>query len=122
MKISNENTDAVVLDEIGRRAARIRLDRNLTQSGLADEAGVHRNTIDRFESGQSISLTNFIRVLRALGLLAEFDQLIAEPVQSPIDQLKLSGKSRKRARAPRGQTSDGQSDGGWSWGDREPNS
>lgn len=120
MRISAENTDSAVIVELGRRAARIRLDRNLTQAALATEAGVHRNTVDRFEAGQSVSLTNFVRIVRALGLLPGFELLLAEPVPSPIEQLKLSGKTRKRARPAPAQALDDSAPGKWSWGDAEP--
>lgn len=109
-----------MIAELGQRAARIRLDRNLTQAGLADEAGVHRNTIDRFESGESVSLTNFVRIMRALGLLAGFELLLPEPQPSPIEQLKLGGKVRRRARPAPARPPDDSVPGEWSWGDAEP--
>lgn len=120
MQITAVNTDSAVIAEMGRRAARIRLDRNLTQAGLAAEAGVHRNTLDRFEAGESVSLTNFVRIVRALGLLPGFELLLPEPQPSPIEQLKLSGKTRKRARPAPAQAPDDSTPGEWSWGDAEP--
>lgn len=120
MRISSHTTDPAVVAEIGRRSARIRLDRNLTQAALADEAGVHRNTIDRFEHGESVSLTNFVRIMRALGLLEGFELLLPEPQPSPIEQLKLSGKTRKRARPAPARPSGDSAPSEWSWGDEEP--
>lgn len=125
MQITAANTDSAVITELGHRAARIRLDKNLTQTALAAEAGVHRNTLDRFEAGESVSLTNFVRIMRVLDLLPGFEQLLPEPQPSPIEQLKLSGKVRRRARpapakAPDDSAPDDSASGEWNWGDEEP--
>ena len=98
MKIANQATDAAVLIEIGRRLARVRLEKNLTQIQLAEQAGVSKSTVQRLESGDvSPLLSGFIRICRVLDLMERFDLLVPEPVPSPIEQLKLGGKLRKRA-------------------------
>ena len=118
MKINGYLTDEAVLAELGSRLERTRLERNLTQRELAIEAGVERKALQRIEAGESVKLTSLIRVLRALGLLDALDRLVPEPVPSPIELLKLHGRSRRRASgerlrsAPaRGQTAP------WRWGD-----
>jgi putative transcriptional regulator len=112
--VSRQSTDEAVLVELGRRLARHRLDRNLTQAQLAHEAGVSRRTLERIEAGQSAQLASFIRVLRALGLIDSLDALVPKPIASPIEQLKLRGKQRRRA-SPKAQASDTSDD--WTWGD-----
>ena len=98
MRIAKQATDAAILTELGGRLTRVRLDRNLTQSQLAEEAGVSKRTVQRLESGDaSPQLSGFIRVCRVLGLVERFDLLVPEPVASPVEQLKLGGKRRKRA-------------------------
>ena len=63
MKIVKPATDAAVLTEIGRRLARVRLEKNLTQVQLAEQAGVSKSTVQRLESGDvSPQLSGFIRV------------------------------------------------------------
>ena len=99
MRISPENTDNTILEELGERLARSRLNRNLTQAQLANEAGVSKRTVERIEAGHSTQLSNLIRVFRALGLLANFNLLIPEPIPSPIERLKLRGRVRERASA-----------------------
>ncbi|MFI5282996.1 MAG: helix-turn-helix transcriptional regulator [Candidatus Dormibacterales bacterium] len=99
MKIVSGNTDLAVLDELGRRIARARLERNLTQAQLAAKAGVGRATLQRLESGQDSELSTLIRTLRALGLLELLDRLVPEPPLSPIELLKLQGRERRRARS-----------------------
>lgn len=98
MKIDNSSADAAVLTELGQRLARIRLDANLTQADLAHEAGVSKRTIERLEAGASTQLGNLLRVLRALDLLGRLDPLVPAALPSPVQQLRLEGRTRERAR------------------------
>src|SRR5450631_1080608 len=98
MKIAKQATDAVVLTEIGRRLARVRLEENLTQVQLAEQAGVSKSTVQRLESGDvSPQMSGFIRVCRVLDLIERLDLLVPEPVPSPVAQLKMAGRKRQRA-------------------------
>ena len=97
MKITNPLTDAAVLGEVGERLSRLRLDRNVTQSELAAQAGVSKRTVERMEAGESVQLSSFIRLCRALNLLEHFEALVPTPALSPIAQVKLQGKKRQRA-------------------------
>lgn len=90
-------TDKTILAEIGDRLAKYRLHRNLTQGELAREAGVSKRTVVRIEGGESTQLTNLIRVIRALDLLKNLDAFIPPPAPSPLEQLRVQGKQRKRA-------------------------
>jgi transcriptional regulator with XRE-family HTH domain len=121
MKITDHLTDEAVLEELGERLGRTRLERNMTQRELAVEAGVERKAVQRIESGESVRLVSLIRVLRALGLLEVLDRLVPEPTPSPIELLALQGRRRRRAsggrtRAHRG----GGGPGTWRWGDERP--
>lgn len=115
MKLSKQLTDEQVLTELGQRITKIRLARNWTQAELAQIAGVSKHTVERLEAGESLQLTNLIRLCRALDLLAGFDALIPVPKPSPIVQLKMRGKSRQRASAPKAVD---QSTRQWTWGDK----
>jgi transcriptional regulator with XRE-family HTH domain len=112
-------TDPAVLAEIGQRLARHRLNRNLTQAELAKEAGVSKRTLVRLEGGESTQLTNLIRVLRALDLLANLDAFIPPPVPSPIQQLRTEGKRRKRASRKHDKPA---TDEEWTWGESDKDS
>ncbi len=102
MKLSQQSTDAAVLQELGARLARQRLERNLTQAQLAKEAGVSKRTVERLERGSvAMQITSFIRVCRVLGLVERMELLVPEPVPSPIAQLKLLGKRRRRSSGAR---------------------
>jgi transcriptional regulator with XRE-family HTH domain len=102
MRIGLQLTDDAVLDELGERLARLRLQRNLTQVQLAEEAGVDRKVVGRLEAGERVQLLALVRVLRALGRLDALDAVVPPAQASPIELLELRGRSRQRAR-PRSQ-------------------
>lgn len=108
-------TDRAVLAELGGRLARTRLERNISQQQLAREAGLSKRTIERMEAGEESKLSNLVRVLRALDLLDRLDALVPEPLPSPIEQLKLRG--RRRRRAGRATTRREEPAAPWRWGD-----
>ncbi len=115
MKITKQATDQAVLAELGARLAKERLERNLTQTQLATQAGVSKSTVQRLESGSvATQLSGFIRVCRVLNLVERFELLIPEPVPSPVAQLKAGGKKRRRASTVRPATPAAQK---WQWGD-----
>lgn len=115
MDITQQSTDSTTLQEIGARLAQYRLNRNLTQEQLAREAGVSLSTLNRMESGKSSQTTNLIRVLRALDLLANIDLIVPPPAISPLQQLQLEGKTRKRARPKKADSSKRSSAQPWTW-------
>ena len=52
-----------LLEETGKKLERLRLSRNITQSDLAQDAGVSLRTLRRLESGEGATLDSFIRIL-----------------------------------------------------------
>ena len=98
--------------ELGRRLARIRLARNVTQKALAKDAGIGLRTLSRLETGQSSSLDSFLRIVIALDLVD--DLLMAVPSHDirPIERVDSRRSERKRARPAR----IGKPDAPWSWG------
>lgn len=97
MNISELLTDDAILSETGKRIARHRLDRQLTQAQVAEQAGVSKRTVERIEAGASVQMLTVIRILRVLDLLQSLDSLIPEAGLRPMDLLKLKGKTRQRA-------------------------
>lgn len=114
MKISSHAVDKAILRELGERLARMRLERNLTQAALAEQAGVSKRTVERMEAGGATQLVNLVRVCRALDLLDRFETLLPEPLISPVAQLKLQGKQRQRATAKPPATPPPK----WEWNDK----
>ena len=95
-------SDRAVLQEIGHRIKRKRLDKNLTQQNLANQAGLSRTTISDLERGAPAGLLTVIQVLRVLGGLEELDAFLPDPGLSPLQLARLKGRQRQRAsRQPR---------------------
>ena len=116
MRIDDQLTDDAVLDELGRRLARTRLERNIGQSRLSGEAGIGVATLQRLEHGEPVSSATLVRVLRALGLLEALDRAVPEPLPSPLEQLQRAGRRRLRAGRPR-TAADPERAEPWRWGD-----
>lgn len=104
------------MTELGRRLRDARLERNLSQAEVAEDAGIGRVTLQRMEAGESPSLINFVRTLRALDLLDGLGRLLPEGAPSPIDEVERRGRRRQRAGSPRA-TDAGPPREGWRWGD-----
>jgi len=117
MKIENELTDQAVLEELGRRLAQARLDRNQTQDDFAKAAGVSKRTIERMEAGRSVQMSNLVRAMRALHLAQNIGALLpAADRPRPLEQLRHKGRERKRASVPKSATAvPGKA--GWTWAD-----
>jgi len=95
-----------------------RLMKNISQTKLAEEAGVSRRTISRMENGKGVSLDTFIRVMQALGLTDQLKTLIPSSDISPIDRVNRKGNrkgARKNASSPRN-PKDRVAEKKWQWG------
>jgi transcriptional regulator with XRE-family HTH domain len=110
-----EISDDAMLKQLGFRLAQLRLSKNLTQGHVATEAGLGLRTLQRLELGTSATaLSSFIRVCRVLGLNDQLNALIPELPPSPIAQLKLRGKLRRRATQP--PVNEPKPGKNWQWG------
>jgi transcriptional regulator with XRE-family HTH domain len=118
MRITTELSDMAVLQEIGQRAERRRIDAGLTQARLAEEAGISKRTVERIEAGHSTDFVMLVRVLRVLKLLEALEQLVPDLPQSPLVLLKGRGRERKRVghpRRPATGTTASKPAGPWKW-------
>jgi len=113
MKISGLLSDDAILAEIGERIAHHRLNLQLTQANLAEQAGVAKRTVERIEAGSSAQISSITRVFRVLNLLPGLDHLISEAGPGPMDLLKRKGKTRQRASGSRRPD---RPDEPWAWG------
>ncbi len=114
MAIKGEMSDDAVLEELGNRLQRRRLDLRLTQADLAEQAGVGKRTVERLENGASVQLVSLVRILRVLGLMDALDELLPQGGPRPMDLLRLQGKQRQRASSSRHE-SDAETT--WQWDD-----
>lgn len=92
--------------ELGKRLQQHRLQQNKTQSQLAQHIGVSTPTISNLENGKNTSLDTFIRVITALGLSKELDDLFKLPTLTISQLEKLNNQpARQRASTPKSEAS-----------------
>ena len=104
-------TSKAYVREIGERIKLLRINRELTQSDLADVSGVSIRSISRFEQGEDIQLGNFIKILKALNLQNNLDQLVPDIKTYPSYQLQKKPKQRVRKKTIK--------TGKFKWGDEQ---
>ncbi|MBO4408865.1 MAG: helix-turn-helix domain-containing protein [Clostridiales bacterium] len=110
MLIDNLNDEKVILTELAERIKQYRISMQMTQAELADKAMVSLRSIGRFEKGEDITLSNLIKILKALGLAGNINTLVPDHEIRPA---YYAGRNTKRQRAER--KKDNSSD--WKWGD-----
>ena len=115
MKITGLLTDDAVLAELGARIAGRRVELQLTQAAVAEQAGIAKRTLERMEAGQTSQLATLVRVLRVLDAASGLDNLIPESGPSPMDLLKQMGKVRRRASGKRAAKATGKP---WRWDEK----
>ena len=93
-------TDKEILTLIADRAKKVRISHDLRQSDLSEKSAVPLSSIRVFERSGKISLVYLIKILRALSLVEELDNLFQSP---QIDDLKsiLNQKEKRRERVRR---------------------
>lgn len=117
MEQAQHLSDEAILEDLGQRVARHRLNRNLTQEQVAREAGVARRSLSKIENGHVVDTRVLVRVLRALGLLEGLAALVPEPEVSPVALREARGRERARASGVReGRAKTGER-GKWTWPD-----
>lgn len=108
----SEPTTETLLEELGRRLRRERLNVDMTRARLAELGGVSVKTIQKMEAGENASMASWIAVLRGLGLLDRLDALLPDRGPSPMQLVRRGGRERKRAS---GRRSKRPPEGGGSW-------
>lgn len=110
MDFSTSNSDAIA-SALCKRLDAIRLSKNISQTALAEQAGVSRSTLTRMADGQSISLDSFVRIAQALGLADHLAAMLPDPDVRPVELASHAGKHRQRASGKRKA-----SEQSWQWG------
>lgn len=90
-------SDPAIVKELCRNLKQMRLNKNWSQTRLAQQAGLDRVTISRMENGRAATLLTFVQVLRALDKLQLLNIFDEEPEQSPLKLLKLQEMQRQKA-------------------------
>lgn len=121
MKVTKLSTPEMILQELGSRLVQQRIASRLTQADLAEQAGVSKRTVERFEAGGEVQLGTLIRILRVLGQVEMLDRLLPVNQVSPMDQLREQDRpKRKRASSKRVVSRKSQTPPKpWKWGDEQ---
>ncbi len=90
-------SNPAILAEVGKRLKEYRLRKNYTQEELALKSGVSLGSVHKIESGKAVSFAILVSAMRTLRLLDNLETLVTEPPISPVELLKLKGKTRQRA-------------------------
>ena len=91
-------SDFAIVKQIGSYIKQMRLQQNKTQAQLAEMAGLNRWTISQIENGESITLTSFIQILRALDSLFALNAFEVPDEISPLEYAKLKKHKKERVR------------------------
>ena len=115
MAIKANMSDGELLEELGNRLQRRRLDLRLTQADVAEQAGIGKRTVERLENGTSVQLVRLVGIFRVLGLIETLGELLPQTGPRPMDLLRLQGRQRQRATSPR---QGNETEEPWQWGDK----
>ncbi len=102
MKIDFLTPNSVILQELGERLARIRKQQGLSQTRLAEEAGLGVATVRRMEAGQDGQMESWLKILKSLKMAAAIDALLPENYNSPMAEVLSGSKRRKKNEASDG--------------------
>lgn len=90
-------SDEEISQELCARLRTQRLSQRLGQDELAERANIGLATLQRIESGKGVTLSNFLRVVMALGLVDELASLFVLKVRSIAQLEQVATPARKRA-------------------------
>ena len=88
MKITEYESEHIILKEIGSRIKQYRISLNITQNDLAVKCDISASTVVRIENGEDSMFSNYIKILTGLGLSQNVDILIPEPQQDSLQDLQ----------------------------------
>ena len=91
---------SALAEDIGQRLKQARLNRDLTQTEVAERAGIARKSVLNAEKGKA-QFDVFIAIMIALELTEKLELFLPRQEISPIQLAKLQGKQRRRASAQR---------------------
>lgn len=83
---------------LAERARALRLQKNLSQAGLAARAGVSLASLKRFEHSGQISLDSLLRIAGVLEALEPLQDWFEPPAPTSIVEVQQRLRRRKRGR------------------------
>lgn len=98
--IADTMTPAAIAEVLGERLKQVRLNADLTQTEVAQRAGISRKALLNAEKGK-VQLEVLVAIMMALNLTGQLDSLLPRQSLSPLQLSKLMGKKRQRASGQR---------------------
>ena len=114
MRIKGTENSSFIIKRIGEGVREIRIEKTLSQRDLANISGVSFSTVTRLENGESISLENFIKILKSLDCASNLNLLLPE---KPEDANQIWKPQKKRQRVSYAKKEE-QNIIEWEWGDK----
>lgn len=111
MKLTGYESETSILKELGNRIKQHRISMNMTQAELAERCGVSMSTEVRIENGDDSKMSNYIKIITALGLVENFDILI------PEEQPDYKAMYEERPVKKRVRRSSKNTETTWTWGE-----
>lgn len=91
-------TDLDIAKRIGAILKSMRLRQNITQSNLAESAGVSLSTLKKIENGDICSFDSFLRLLRTLRKLDVLQPLVEEEQLTPNEYWEFINNAKRKIR------------------------
>ncbi|HET7460725.1 MAG TPA: helix-turn-helix transcriptional regulator [Longimicrobium sp.] len=101
-------TPAEILEDIGRRAQVLRVERGWTQRELSRRSGVALTTLKQFERTGKITLERLITIAVVLGAVRPLGDLFSPGPARTLDELERRATLPKRAPRTRRKARDAQ--------------
>ena len=88
----------ITIQTLGENIKKQRIASALTQAQLAQKAGVSKRTVERIENGASIQLSNFLAILRTLGILHNLELLFPNVEVTPYQYIERQNQKKPAER------------------------
>lgn len=94
---------SAIAEELGERLKQARLNADMTQVEVAEQAGISRKAVLNAEKGK-VQLEILVAIMGVLRLTGQLDNFLPTQEISPIQLSKLQGRKRQRASGQRSST------------------
>ena len=96
--MANQNSVEEIIKELGKKIKTYRIMKEMSQQELADKTGVSKRSISRLEQVETVNTDSLFKILLALGLGDNIEQLVPNQTKRPSYYLEKSERVPKRAR------------------------
>lgn len=94
----NNSSTETIIRELGKKIKLYRIMKEMTQQDLVDRTGISKRSISRLEQGESVNVDILFKVLLALDLGDNIEQLVPDQTKRPSYYLEDSNSIPKRVR------------------------